>query len=190
MTSKSPIYPEHGDFVRVAITGMWRKAVFTTLMKSHWADFLRRFTSEDQHQLFQEFRLQSREDADLEISDNWSAQWLFGISSFYSDFHHDSLTDSRPDFIPVQQSQSGGFPVPDEDFAEYDLKDYGLALFCQSTLSWTDTLDITMGLRYDFEHKEAGIDLLMLAAVSWPVGNISPDQRGSRPQHLFRLSIL
>ena len=127
-------------------------------------DFLRRTTEEYQNQFYQEFRIQPSVDQSVHLSDFLSFNWLAGISMFYSDFNHDSLTDSRPIFIAINQAQSGGFPVPDDDFAEYELKDFGFAAFGQTTFTWRDKLDMIVGLRYDYEKKDTDLELLTITA--------------------------
>ena len=131
-------------------------------------DLIRRHTEEDQNQFFQEFRLQSPPDESFLLTDTVSLQWLTGLSIFYSKFNHTSLTDSRPTLIQQQQffiSQMlpPGVPLPpiaDDDFAEYQLSDYGIAAFAHTTFSLFNSLDLIIGLRYESEHKETDLDLL------------------------------
>ena len=111
-------------------------------------DGVRRTTREEQTVLYQEVRIASAEGADDEL------RWLFGASGFTSDSARSAENEFRPDgfntvyFFPV---------VPGVSLNHGDFDDKGYALFGQVTLPVSDDVDVTAGLRWDKEEREASL---------------------------------
>ena len=117
-------------------------------------DGIRRFTKESQEYFYQEFRISSASDKPVEFNDNMSLKWLVGGSLFSSDGNESATNINRPDGVPAF------FFAPGDEGTitdSGDFEDLGLAAFGQVTLTMNENLDLTAGLRFDYEDKEADI---------------------------------
>jgi len=114
-------------------------------------DLLRRYADEEMQQFSQELRLASAADADLELGAGVSAKWLAGIFLFRSDYERHATSEYRPmmGFFPPFFA---GPQATDSDFI-----DWGIGVFGQTTLTFRDKLDLTLGLRYDHERRRGDI---------------------------------
>ena len=143
------------DFVSITSYNYWRATDLTDLDFSA-VDFLRRKTDEKQHQIYQELRLQSAEDAGLELTESLSLQWLAGISLFYSEFENRSYDEIRPGaalippFLPPEL-------LPIRSFSEFELRDLGLGLVGQTNITFVNKLDLNLAMRFDYEHRNADV---------------------------------
>ena len=115
-------------------------------------DGVRRFTKESQEYFYQEFRVASPADDSIELSDDAELKWLVGGSLFASDSDASAANEFRPGGVGII------FPPPPGTNTEAgDFDDLGLAAFGQATITLNDKLDLTAGLRYDYEDKDADI---------------------------------
>jgi iron complex outermembrane receptor protein len=109
-------------------------------------DGVRRFTTEDQSYFYQELRLSSLAEE--------GPRWLAGVSGFLADGGRAASNDFRPSgagiFFPPQQV---GVDTNDGSF-----DDLGLAAFGQLTVPVSDSFEVTGGVRYDREDKEADLN--------------------------------
>jgi iron complex outermembrane receptor protein len=116
-------------------------------------DGIRRTTEESQDYFYQEVRLASPDDAPLELDDRGTLKWLVGTTFFTSSSDRSAANESRPGGAGIL------FPPfavgTDSDRGDFD--DDGIAVFGQATLTIDDRLDLSAGLRYDYEDKEADI---------------------------------
>ncbi|MGI9012766.1 MAG: TonB-dependent receptor [Phycisphaerales bacterium] len=117
-------------------------------------DAVRRRTEEDQQYFSQEFRLSSsRDTAGLELSEDINIHWLIGTQFFISDSNRSAANEFRPAgggiFFPLEQVGV------DTSTGEFD--DFGFALFGQATATFLEQFDLTIGLRWDHEEKEADL---------------------------------
>ena len=117
-------------------------------------DGVRRFTDEEQQYFSQEFRLNSALDGrGIEVSDDVNIHWLLGTQLFVSDSERSALNEFRPGGAGILfPPMNVGF---DNATGEFD--DYGIAIFGQATTSFFEKVDLTIGLRYDYEKKEADL---------------------------------
>ncbi len=108
-------------------------------------DGVRRRTTEDQSFFYQELRLNS--------NNKTGVRWLAGVSGFASDSGRAASNDFRPDgagvFFPPL---AVGVDTNDGSF-----DDVGLSAFGQVTVPVSDTVEVTGGVRYDREDKEADL---------------------------------
>ncbi|MCZ6837198.1 MAG: TonB-dependent receptor, partial [Planctomycetota bacterium] len=113
-------------------------------------DSVRRFTDESQEYFYQELRVSSPHDDPVELDERHSLKWLVGGTVFSSDGERSATNEFRaippPGFSPGDSATDAG-----------DFDDLGIAVFGQATLSIDETVDLTAGLRYDYEDKEADI---------------------------------
>jgi iron complex outermembrane receptor protein len=128
-------------------------------------DGVRRSTTEDQSYFYQEVRLNSAEEEGL--------RWLVGASGFLADSGRAASNEFRPGgagiFFPPQQVGT------DTNDGSFD--DLGLAAFGSLTVPLADSFELTGGLRYDREDKEADVDhTFMSGGVTFVDENRSFDE--------------
>ncbi len=114
-------------------------------------DGVRRKTEEDQQYAYQELRLASLKDAPVELGGGWDLSWLAGLSGFGADSSRFAQNDLRPGGVGVL------FPTAGLDTTEGSFDDLGLATFA-STSARKDALELSLGIRYDYENKEAAVE--------------------------------
>lgn len=93
----------------------------------------------DDHQYTQEFRFASPED-------NGDFKWLAGL------YGHDSKQDHELD---IAYAPGVVLPTLVNQDTDADLTTQGYAVFGQATYTFFDKLDVTAGLRYDYEKSSA-----------------------------------
>ena len=134
-------------------------------------DAVRRFTDESQEYFYQELRIASAADSPLQINEQLDLKWLVGGSLFSSDSDASAANEFRafapPPTIPGSVSQDEG-----------DFDDLGLAIFGQATLTIDERLDLTAGVRYDYEDKDADITNTFLVG-GFPVAMSARDESES-----------
>ncbi len=116
----------------------------------------------DDSQLTQEFRLSSPDN-------NKKLQWIVGLYGFRKNKEHFLNLDFAPGFILPD------LPVTRESLS--DVSTSGIALFGQFTYNLVDKLDVTAGLRYDYEQNDVNYTNQMYS-FSMPLGqtNLNQDQ--------------
>lgn len=103
---------------------------------------------EEQTEFTQEFRWSSADGAELGLPGDIATSWLFGLYGFHSHFiHHRDV--SGYGFLPP----STIYPFRARSRAEMNTT--GMAAFGQTTLGLSESLDLTLGLRYSYEDVEA-----------------------------------
>ncbi len=133
-------------------------------------DSVRRFTDASQEYFYQELRVASPADEPIALDNGQTLKWLVGGTVFSSD-GEESATNSFRAFAPPPFSP-GDFTTDEGDF-----DDLGLAVFGQATLSVDDKLDLTAGLRYDYEDKDADItNTTVFGGFPLPVARRSEDE--------------
>ncbi len=96
----------------------------------------------DEKNFSQEIRLASPERSR-------SFQWLTGVSYFYTDSQNKATTYYRP---AMAGSPANPFrPLTDERLKATESNNEGIAVFGQATCPLLEKLDLTMGLRYEYE---------------------------------------
>lgn len=116
-------------------------------------DGIRRETKESQEYFYQEFRVSSASDQSLEFNDNMSLKWLVGGSLFSSDGNEAATNINRPGGVGIFFGPGSVGTISDSG----EFEDLGLAAFGQATLTLNENLDLTAGLRFDYEDKDADI---------------------------------
>ncbi len=117
-------------------------------------DGIRRHTEESQNYLNHEIHLSSKDGESVRLADDASLRWLVGLHTFVSDSERMPSVDFRPGgagifFDPAQVGV---------DTTEGDFDDFGTAPFGQVTVTLWEDLDLSAGLRYDYESKRATIN--------------------------------
>jgi iron complex outermembrane receptor protein len=142
-------YGYAADFTSITAFQYWRSKDATD-MDATPADLIRRTIAEDQRSFTQEFRLSSPQNKPVGLSRDLKLSWLVGAFFFKSGYDQRAFSDYLPGAVAAL-----GLPFPFTQFENADLDDYGAAVFGQSTLSLFDKLDLTLGLRFDYESKNA-----------------------------------
>jgi iron complex outermembrane receptor protein len=133
-------------------------------------DLIRRTTMEDQAYLSQELRFASSEQAAVRLGDDVSMSWLTGVQAFVADSGRSAANDFRAP-IPPQ------IPVAGIDYNAGDFDDFGLGVFGEATLLFGEDVEVTGGLRYDHESKEADLEnIFYVGGFRTPVSSSSPDE--------------
>ncbi len=145
-------YGEEIDFVSISAFQDW-DVHETSDFDFSIIDGIRRRTEESQSYFSQEFRVSSSADRNVPIGDGAELKWLAGLSFFVADSDRLAANNFRPGGAGIlfPPSQVG----LDTQFGNFD--DFSIAGFGQATLV-LDQLDLTAGLRYDYEHKEATVN--------------------------------
>jgi iron complex outermembrane receptor protein len=105
-------------------------------------------------QISQEFQFRSSEDAPLELSDNLQLAWQAGALFFKQDYRETSINKIS---IP--------FPV-DSTSPSARLEDKGLGAYLQATLTANEVWDLSLGLRCDYESKDADLKTFYTPAIA------------------------
>jgi len=108
--------------------------------------FLTRTNHEQQTTWTQEFRFANPKDKPVILNESAKLAWQAGAFFFHQDY------DQR-----IAQRNAGIFGLRSvyDEATTAGLRDAGFGLFLQSTLTLWDKLDITGGLRWDYEDKAA-----------------------------------
>ncbi|OYW99107.1 MAG: hypothetical protein B7Z12_18670 [Caulobacter vibrioides] len=148
----------HGDsFDFTSTTGLvwWKTQDVTDLDYSTFNfipgnTFLLRNNRQQQTTWSQEFRFSNPKNVPITLSDSAFLTWQAG--AFFFDQTYQQTTAQNQDnvffpvFIPVNTTNTSAA-----------LHDQGMGLYAQSTLTAWKKLDITAGLRWDYEHKQADL---------------------------------
>jgi iron complex outermembrane receptor protein len=106
-------------------------------------DAVVRRTSESQRYWVEELRLATLEDAPMRVADDMDLRWQLGVLGFVSDANRSAQNDFRP---------LSGMTGVDTNRGDFD--DWGVGVFGQATVTFSERLDVTGGVRYDHESKE------------------------------------
>jgi iron complex outermembrane recepter protein len=106
---------------------------------------------EQQHQFTQEFRLGSPKDKSFRMNDALKLDWQAGVFLFNQHYHQDAANDISSAF---------GFFPPSLSTSSSDLGDWGTGVYGQTRFTAWEKLDLTAGLRFDYEDKRADLESL------------------------------
>jgi iron complex outermembrane recepter protein len=138
------------DFTSITAYQRWRGEDLTDADFTS-ADLNRRRSIEKQHQITQEVRLSSPEGRDYVFTDDLTINWLIGFLYFSSDYEIDAETEYGPLFA------FSPLPFVGLDQTDARIEELGVSLFGQTTMTLYDKFDLVVGLRYDYENKDADI---------------------------------
>jgi len=112
--------------------------------------FLLRNNREQQTTWSQEFRFSNPKGVPVTISDSAFFTWQAGTFLFDQTYQQTTFQSQDNVFFPV-------FIPANTTFTAAHLHDQGMGTYAQSTLTVWKKLDITGGLRWDLEHKQADL---------------------------------
>ena len=143
------------DFTMITGLVHWQTEDLTDL--DYTADSTKASTrrnSEKETQFTEELRLASAKDAPLVLTDTLKLKWQTGLFLFSQDYQQDAFNDLTTTFAPLPMMPAGvGYGYQENA----DLRDLGLGLNGQTTLTAGNKLDFTLGARVDWERKEADL---------------------------------
>jgi len=120
-----------------------------------------RSNNENDLQFTQDIRLASLANAPIELTDTMSMRWQAGVSVFTQDYTQEAVNS----YAPFVLSPFVSIPV-EQTTPRAALDDRGLGIFGETTFAFGERFDATVGLRGDFEHKEAALDTFFMPAIA------------------------
>jgi iron complex outermembrane receptor protein len=116
-------------------------------------DAIRRYTNEEETYAYQEFRLSSPADSELDAGRKDGVKWLIGTSAFYSDSKREASNEYRPG-----SSVFTGLPAEGVDRNFGTFYSWSASVFGQSTFVFANGFEATAALRYDYESRDARLN--------------------------------
>jgi iron complex outermembrane receptor protein len=116
---------------------------------------------EESFQFTQEVRVASPATAPLRFSDNAALKWQGGVFLFTQSYDQLAVRNFAPGFllpflpIPIQQTSPRAA-----------LDDIGIGVFGQGTVTLTERIDLTAGLRFDHEQKDATLNVFFTPPIA------------------------
>ena len=158
--------------------GVWWKTVDETDLDYTPLALATRHNEEKDVQFTQEIQLASAKDAPIKISDSATLKWQAGIFFFTQNYDQDAYND-------ILNPAALGLPVPFpfRSQSQAALDDTGVGIYGQATLTLWDKLDLTAGVRGDYENKDATLTSFTTPALG-PVSvqKLSDDFSDCTPQ--------
>jgi iron complex outermembrane receptor protein len=109
-----------------------------------------RNNAENDRQITQEVRIASPENAPLQVGDSMLLKWQAGVEYFNQAYEQDAVNNLGP-FVLSQQIP---FPVAMHS-PQSAIDNSGIGLFGRATLTISERVDVTAGLRFDHEASDA-----------------------------------
>ncbi|HEY1306239.1 MAG TPA: TonB-dependent receptor [Vicinamibacterales bacterium] len=143
---------------------------------------LRRNNAEESFQFTEEFRLASAAKAPVQLSKSVPLKWQAGVFVFTQNYDQNAVNS----FSPFVLSPFVAFPV-NQTSPQASLDDVGLGLYGQGTATVGSRLDLTAGVRFDTEQRDANLSTFYAPAIAPPV-NVVTDKRFSDVSPQFAAS--
>jgi iron complex outermembrane receptor protein len=118
---------------------------------------------EQSFQFTQEVRVASSAAAPLRISDAAALKWQGGVFLFTQNYEQEAARNFSAGFLspllpfPIRQISPQG-----------ELDDIGIGLFGQGIVTLAERVDLTAGLRFDHEQKDATLNVFTIPALGAP----------------------
>lgn len=131
---------------------------------------LTRDNREESFQFTQEVRVASSASAPVRFSDAASLKWQGGVFFFTQNYEQEAVNNLSAGFLspflpfPIQQTSP-----------QADLDDIGVGLFGQGVVTLSERLDLTAGLRFDYEQKDANLNVFFTPAIAPPQQTIADE---------------
>ena len=125
---------------------------------------------EKDFQFTEEFRFASAKDAPVTLGDHLQLKWLTGLFIFTQNYRQDAVNNYAPGVL----STNILFPVSATS-PRSRLDDVGVGAYARTTLTAWEKLDLTAGLRGDYEDKSASLTTAYSPAIM-PAMTSSPHQ--------------
>ena len=138
--------------------GVWWRTSDATDLDYTPAPLMTRQNNEQARQLTQEFRLASPADRPVAPTADCTLRWQTGLFLFDQDYDQSAWNNLSP---AVAQA-----PFPLRDQADATLRDQGAGIFGQGVFTIGRSWDLTLGLRFDREQKDADLRTFVVPAVA------------------------
>lgn len=135
------------DFVSITGLTKWKTESVTDLDYTPFPLMLREQKIRDL-QFTQEFQLRSADDSPLVMNEHMKLAWQAGTLFFMQDYDETSVNEINNPALPSPVQQT--FPI-------VKLEDIGLGVYGQAILTAWDVWDMALGLRLDYEKKDADL---------------------------------
>ncbi|OPZ26915.1 MAG: Pesticin receptor precursor [Lentisphaerae bacterium ADurb.BinA184] len=148
------------DFTSISGLVAWESRELTDLDYSPMPAVTRNARVESL-QFTQEFRLGSSPDAPVELAEDWRLRWQAGLSGF-TRAHREKGTNAYAAYV---LAPTVDFPVS-QTSPRARLDDWGVGAYGQATLTAWERLELGLGVRGDYERKEADLRTFYTPAIA------------------------
>jgi iron complex outermembrane receptor protein len=122
-----------------------------------------RNNAEDATQFTQEVRVSSPRNAPVQLSDSIQLRWQSGVAFFTQNYDQLAVSTIAPFVLSPQIDFAVAQTSP-----EAALDDVGVGVFGQGTLIFNDRVDLSVGMRFDHESKEAALNTFFSPPIAPP----------------------
>jgi iron complex outermembrane receptor protein len=131
---------------------------------------LRRSNDEESFQFTQEVRIASAADRPLDLGGDATLRWQAGVFVFTQDYDQHAVNAFAPfvlsPFVPVEVSQTSPTAA---------LDDVGIGVYGQGTATLAGRVDVTAGVRFDHEQKDAVLGSAFTPAIAPPLDIVAEE---------------
>jgi iron complex outermembrane receptor protein len=154
-----------------ATTGFlkWKTADLTDLDYTP-LPLVTRDNTEKSFQFTQEVRVASSASAPMRLSDAAALKWQGGLFLFTQNYDQDAARNFSPGFL----SPFLPFPVR-QTSPQAALDDVGVGVFGQGVVTLAERVDLTAGLRFDHEQKDANLNVFFTPAIAAPQQTVADE---------------
>ena len=129
-----------------------------------------RDNTEESFQFTQEVRVANAVNAPVDLSDSVALKWQGGVFFFTQNYEQNATRNFSAGFL----SPFLPFPVT-QTSPQADLDDVGIGLFGQGVVTFSERLDLTAGLRFDHEQKDATLNVFFTPAIEPPQQTVADE---------------
>jgi iron complex outermembrane receptor protein len=129
-----------------------------------------RDNTEESFQFTQEVRVANAVNAPIDLSDSVALKWQGGVFFFTQNYEQNATRNFSAGFL----SPFLPFPVT-QTSPQADLDDVGIGLFGQGVVTLSERLDLTAGLRFDHEQKDAMLNVFFTPAIGPPQQTVADE---------------
>ena len=129
-----------------------------------------RDNTEESFQFTQEVRVANAVNAPIDLSDSVALKWQGGVFFFTQNYEQNATRNFSAGFL----SPFLPFPVT-QTSPQADLDDVGIGLFGQGVVTVGERVDLTAGLRFDHEQKDATLNVFFTPAIASPQQTVADE---------------
>jgi len=154
-----------------ATTGLLKwKAVDQTDLDYTPLPLVTRDNLEESFQFTQEVRAASSANAPIRFSDMAALKWQAGVFFFTQNYDQNATRNFSAGFL----SPFLPFPVV-QTSPQAELDDIGVGLFGQGVVTLAERVDLTAGVRFDHEQKDATLNVFFTPAIAPPQQTVADE---------------
>ena len=129
-----------------------------------------RDNTEESFQFTQEVRIANAVNAPIDLSDSVALKWQGGVFFFTQNYEQNATRNFSAGFL----SPFLPFPVT-QTSPQADLDDMGIGVFGQGVVTVGERVDLTAGLRFDHEQKDATLNVFYTPAIGPPQQTVADE---------------